>query len=43
MNWENAEQVKRELGYCAENIRSVCNGRRKKANNFKWKYKIEEE
>ena len=37
--WENAEQVKRELGYCAENIRSVCNGRRKKANGYIWKYK----
>lgn len=37
--WENANQVKRELGYCAENIRSVCNGRRKQANGYKWKYK----
>lgn len=39
-NWESAEQVKRELGYCAENIRSCCNGRRKKANGYKWKFKI---
>ena len=37
--WENAEQVKRELGFCAENIRNVCNGRRKKANGYVWKYK----
>ena len=37
--WENASQVKRELGFCAENIRSVCNGRRKQANGYKWKYK----
>lgn len=37
--WENANQVKRELGYCAENIRNVCNGRRKQANGYKWKYK----
>ena len=37
--WENAEQVKRELGYCAENIRSVCCGRRKIANGYIWKYK----
>ena len=37
--WENANQVKRELGFCAENIRSVCNGRRKQANGYKWKYK----
>ena len=37
--WENASQVNRELGYCAENIRSVCNGRRKQANGFIWKYK----
>lgn len=37
--WENAEQVKRELGFCAENIRNVCNGRRKKANGYIWKYK----
>lgn len=33
--WENASQVKRELGYCAENIRSVCNGKRKTANGYK--------
>ena len=39
--WENASQVKRELGFCAENIRSVCNGRRNQANGFKWKYKEE--
>ena len=39
--WENANQVKRELGYCAENIRSVCKGRRKAANGYKWKYKEE--
>lgn len=39
--WENASQVKRELGYCAENIRSVCKGRRKQANGYKWKYKEE--
>ena len=39
--WENASQVKRELGYCAENIRSVCNGKRKIANGYKWKYKEE--
>lgn len=39
--WENAEQVKRELGYCAENIRSVCRGKRNQANGFKWKYKEE--
>lgn len=37
--WDNAEQVKRELGYCAENIRNVCNGRRRKANGYIWKYK----
>ena len=37
--WENAEQVKRELGYCPENIRNVCNGRRKIANGYIWKYK----
>ena len=39
--WENANQVKRELGYCAENIRNVCKGRRKIANGYKWKYKEE--
>ena len=39
--WENAVQVKRELGYCAENIRNVCKGRRKQANGYKWKYKEE--
>ena len=39
--WENASQVNRELGYCAENIRSVCKGRRKIANGYKWKYKEE--
>ena len=39
--WENAVQVKKELGYCAENIRSVCKGKRKQANGYKWKYKEE--
>ena len=39
--WENANQVKRELGYCAENIRSVCRGVRQQANGYKWKYKEE--
>ena len=37
--WDNAEQVARELGYCANNIRAVCRGKRKKANGFIWKYK----
>lgn len=37
--WDNANDVKRELGFCAENIRSVCHGRRKQANGYKWKYK----
>ena len=40
--WENAEQVKRELGYEANNIRSVCRGKRKLANGYIWKYKKEE-
>ena len=37
--WDNASDIKRQLGYCAENIRNCCKGRRKKAHNFMWKYK----
>lgn len=36
--WDNANQIKRNLGFVAENIRNCCNGRRKKAHNFIWKY-----
>lgn len=39
--WESAAQVKRELGYCAENIRNCCKGRRPKANGYLWEYKKE--
>lgn len=37
--WDNASEIKRQLGYCSENIRSCCKGKRKKAHNFIWKYK----
>lgn len=36
--WDNANDVKRKLGICAENIRSCCNGKKKTCNNYIWKY-----
>lgn len=36
--WQSAKQVERELGYNNGNINSCCNGKRKSAYGFIWRY-----
>lgn len=36
--WENARFAADELGFDRRNICSCCNGKRKKANGYKWSY-----
>lgn len=36
--WESVKEVKRELGYSNGIISECCNGKRKLANGFVWKY-----
>ena len=37
--YPSAHQVERELGFYQGNIVNCCNGKRKTAHGFKWKYK----
>lgn len=37
--YQSAHQVERELGFANSNIIKCCNGKRKTAYNYKWKYK----
>lgn len=37
--WENAYEIKRQLGIAQGNINQCCLGKRKKAHNYIWKYK----
>lgn len=36
--FESTCDAEKKVGICARNIRSVCNGKRKHAGGFKWKY-----
>lgn len=40
--WESTMQIERETGFAQQNISKCCNGKRKTANGFIWKYKNEE-
>ena len=37
--WKSTRDVQRNLNYCQSNISYCCNGRRKSANGYIWKYK----
>ena len=36
--WPSASEVERQLGYSQSNITMCCNGKRKTANGFIWRY-----
>lgn len=39
LGWfSSSEDAERKTGVCARNIRSVCNGERKKAGGFRWEF-----
>ena len=38
--FRNSIEAGMKLGICSRNIRSVCQGKRKHAGNFVWKYEI---
>ena len=40
--WSSIMEIERSLGFGHQNICSCCNGKRKFANGYKWKYKIKE-
>ena len=41
--WENAYEIKRQLGIAQGNINQCCLGKTRKSHNYIWKYKLEKE